>query len=86
MTGPRVAVSKEFMEAYSRLPRKIQKKVREFTEKFQKDPKQSGLNFEHVEAARDSKVRSVRIDQGESATIASPSAAPVEDSSTPYLD
>ena len=61
--NPQIAFSKEFMEAYSRLPRKIQKKVREFTEKFQKDPTQSGLNFERLEHAKDDKVRSVRVDQ-----------------------
>lgn len=61
--NPQIAFSKEFMAAYSRLPRKIQKKVRDFTEKFQRDPKQSGLNFERIEAARDDKVRSVRVDQ-----------------------
>lgn len=63
MTNPHIAFSKDFMEAYSRLPRKIQKKTREFTEKFQKDPTQSGLNFEPVENARDDKVRSIRVDQ-----------------------
>jgi len=63
MINPQVAFSKDFMEAYSRLPRKTQKKVREFTEKFQKDPTQAGLNFERLEDACDSKVRSVRVDQ-----------------------
>ena len=68
----RVAVSKEFMESYSRLPKVIQKKVREFTEKFQRDPTQSGINFERIEAARDEKVRSVRIDQAYRAIIVHP--------------
>ena len=61
--NPQIAFSKEFMEAYSGLPRKIQKKVREFTEKFQRGPTQSGLNFERIESAKDDKVRSVRVDQ-----------------------
>ena len=72
MINPQVAFSKDFMAAYSRLPRKIQKKVREFTEKFQKDPTQPGLNFERFDEARDSKVRSVRIDQAYRAIVIHP--------------
>lgn len=60
MRGPQIAVSKEFLEAYSRLPKGIQKKVREFTEKFKRDPTSRGINFETL-AVRDKKVRSVRI-------------------------
>lgn len=59
---PKVALSKDFLESLARLPKKIQKKAREFTEKFQRDPTQPGLNFERINA-RDPKVRSVRIDQ-----------------------
>jgi len=58
-----VAFSKEFMESYSRLPKKIQKKVRDFTEKFRQDPTQSGINFEKIHQAIDDKVRSARVDQ-----------------------
>lgn len=72
MINPQVAFSKDFMESYSRLPRKIQKKVREFTEKFQKDPTQPGLNFERLGEARDPKVRSVRIDQAYRAIVIHP--------------
>ena len=72
MISAQVAFSKDFMESYSRLPRTIQKKVREFTEKFQRDPTQRGLNFERVEGARDPKVRSVRIDQAYRAIVVHP--------------
>ena len=57
------ALSKDFLESYSKLPKKQQKKVREFTEKFQKDPTQPGINFERLSGSVDDKVRSVRIDQ-----------------------
>lgn len=69
---PRIAVSKDFLTALSRLPRAQQKKVREFTEKFQRDPTSSGINFERVELAVDPKVRSVRIDQTYRAIIVHP--------------
>ena len=72
MTQARVALSKEFMESYSRLPRTTQKKVREFTEKFQRDPTQSGIRFERIGHARDPKVRSVRIDQTYRAIVIQP--------------
>lgn len=68
---PRVALSREFLTAYSRLPKGIQKKVREFTEKFQQDPTQPGLNFERIQVA-DDKVRSVRIDQAYRAIVIHP--------------
>ena len=48
MAQAKVALSKDFMEAYATLPRSIQRKVRSFTEKFQRDPTQSGINFERI--------------------------------------
>lgn len=59
----RLAVAKTFLESYSRLPQKLQKKVREFTERFHEDPTRSGLNFEKLQGVRDPKVRSLRVDQ-----------------------
>lgn len=72
MSSPRIAFSKEFLESYSKLPRNIQKKTREFTEKFQRDPTQLSLNFEHLSGAVDSKVRSARIDQAYRAIVIHP--------------
>ena len=72
MNQARVAFSKDFLESYSRLPKNIQKKTREFTEKFQRDPTQPGLNFERLEGAVDPKVRSVRVDQAYRAIVIHP--------------
>lgn len=72
MSEPQVALSRDFMESYSRLPRQIQRKVREFTEKFQKDPSRSGFNLEQVAEANDRKVRSVRIDRSYRAIVIQP--------------
>ena len=69
---PQIALSRDFMEAYSRLPRKTQKKVRDFTRKFQEDPTQSGINFEPINGAIDPKVRSVRVDQAYRAIVVHP--------------
>jgi len=68
----RIALSKDFWESYSRLPKPQQKKVRDFAEKFQRDPTSSGINFERVHDAVDPKVRSVRIDQAYRAIVIHP--------------
>ena len=72
MVEARLALAKTFLEAYSRLPKKQQKKVREFTERFQEDPTRSGLNFERLEGARDPKVRSLRVDQAYRVIVVQP--------------
>lgn len=63
MVQAHLALARSFLESYSRLPQKIQKKVREFTERFQEDPTRSSLNFERLKGAKDPKVRSLRVDQ-----------------------
>jgi len=58
---PKVAISADFLAAFSRIPRAQQKKVREFTEKFRADPTIASINYERLAQMRDDKVRSVRI-------------------------
>ena len=69
---PTVAIADDFLEAYSRLPKKIQKKVRTFTEKFRTDPKSAAINYEKIYGTRDDKVRTVRIDQQYRAIVLHP--------------
>ncbi len=69
---PTVAIASEFLEAYARIPRAQQKKVREFTEKFQANPKSSGINYEKIHAVKDDRVRTVRIDKQYRAIILHP--------------
>ena len=59
----RIALAKSFLESYSSLPRRQQKKVREFIERVQEDPTRSGLNYESLQGAVDPRVRSLRVDQ-----------------------
>lgn len=68
---PQVALSREFLEAYARLPKAVQKKVREFTEKFKRDPTNRSINYEALNV-RDSKVRSVRIGDDYRAIVIQP--------------
>ena len=52
MKQAQVALSKDFLTALSRLPKKVAKKVREFTEKFRADPTSSGINLEPLAVLR----------------------------------
>ncbi len=72
MVKARLALARSFLDSYSALPAKIQKKVRELTDRFQEDATRSGLNFEHVAQARDPKVRSLRVDQTYRAIVVQP--------------
>ena len=69
---PTVAIASDFLEAYARIPRAQQKKVREFTEKFQANPKSASINYEKIHAVKDDRVRTVRIDQQYRAIILHP--------------
>lgn len=59
----RVAISNNFLEAFTKIPKQVQTKVRTFIEKFMLNPKAPGINYEKINDAKDKNVRSVRIDQ-----------------------
>ena len=63
MPDVKVAISDQFLDAFSEVPRSKQKKVRRFMTKFRRDPTLPGINYEKIEGAKDPKLRSVRIDQ-----------------------
>jgi hypothetical protein len=69
---PTVALGSDFLDAYARIPRAQQRKVREFTEKFKANPKSPGINYEKIHDVRDDKVRTVRIDQKYRAVVLRP--------------
>ena len=69
---PTVAIASEFLDAFARIPRAQQRKVREFTEKFRTNPKGAGINYEKIHAVKDDKVRTVRISQQYRAIILHP--------------
>lgn len=56
-----VAISREFLKAYARIPKSAQKKVEEFLTKFENDPRSPGINYEKINNARDDSFRSVRM-------------------------
>ena len=57
-----VAIADDFLTAFSRIPRKQQGKVIQFINKFRSDPGSAGINYEKITRAKDSNLRSVRID------------------------
>lgn len=61
-----------FFDAFSALPKAIQKKTREFMKKFIQDPTSGGINYEKIASFIDQSLRTVRIDQKYRAIIQAP--------------
>jgi superfamily I DNA/RNA helicase/mRNA-degrading endonuclease RelE of RelBE toxin-antitoxin system len=59
----RVALALSFLDAYSNLPKGIQKKTMEFIKKFKDNPRSSGINYENINNATSENLKSVRIDK-----------------------
>ena len=58
---PQVAISADFLLAFSQVPRTQQRKVRDFITRFQIDPTQHSINYEPIHDTLDDRVRTVRI-------------------------
>ncbi len=69
---PRIAISADFLTAYSKIPRAQQKKVRDFINRFRIDPTAASINYEPLNEVKDSRVRSVRIDLSYRAIVLHP--------------
>ena len=73
----RLAISDDFFDAYSRLPRNAQGKVSEFINRFRQDPTRPGLNYESIHDSRDKGMKSVRVDQAHRAIVLKPDSGNV---------
>lgn len=71
---PTVAISDGFLEAFAAIPKSQQRKVREFTEKFRRNPTAASINYEKIHCAKDKRVRTVRIGNDYRAVILHPEA------------
>ena len=60
--APQVAISSDFLSAFTEIPRKQQGKVMDFVSRFRSHPDSPGINYEKIRDARDGNLRSVRID------------------------
>ncbi len=77
MADVRVGFSDAFFTALTKLPPGIQAKVNKLVLKFQSDPESSGLNYEKLNAAKDSSMRSLRVDQAYRLILAAPQSGNV---------
>ena len=67
-----IAMSADFLSAFASLPRPQQRNVRTLITKFNANPASTGLNYERIRGARDSGMRSLRIDGGYRAIVLKP--------------
>jgi hypothetical protein len=58
----RLAMSYDFLDAFASIPQQQQSGVRQFLERFRRNPAAPTHNFEVIRHARDGNLRSVRID------------------------
>jgi superfamily I DNA/RNA helicase len=70
-----IALSNDFLLAYSSVQKNHQKKVREFIELFRERPDSPGIHYEPIESAKGKGLYSVRIDQAYRAVVFHPASA-----------
>jgi superfamily I DNA/RNA helicase len=73
-TSAQVGISDDFLEAFARIPKAKQKRVREFMEKFRANPRAPSIHLEPINDMRDDKVRTVRIGDDYRAIVVHPPA------------
>lgn len=60
---PKVALSQDFLLQLAKLPAAIHSKVMKWAIQFQSDPTSPGMNYENINGARDSNLKSIRVDR-----------------------
>lgn len=74
---PKVALSNDFLLQLSKLPTNVHTKVMKWAIQFQADPKSPGINYESINGARDSNLKSVRLDKDWRGIVFKPSSGDV---------
>jgi superfamily I DNA/RNA helicase len=72
-----IALSSDFLLAFSSVQKSHQKQIREFIERFRERPDAPGINYEVIQAAKGKDLYSVRINQAYRAVVFHPSNSPV---------
>lgn len=72
-----IAISSDFLLAFSNVQKGQQKQVREFIEKFREQPNAPGINYERIESAGGQGLYSVRINQSYRAVVFHPPGSDV---------
>ncbi len=73
----KVAISDDFLLAFSNVQKGHQKKVREFIELFRENPEAGGIQYHPLKKSRDPNLYSVRIDQAYRAIVFHPADSDV---------
>lgn len=60
---PKVALAQDFLLQLAKLPVSVHSKVMKWAIQFQADPRSTGINYEHIQGARDPNLKSVRLDK-----------------------
>jgi superfamily I DNA/RNA helicase len=74
---PRVALSQDFLLQLAKLAANVQSKVMKWAIQFQSDPTSPGINYENINGARDSNLKSVRLDRDWRGIVFKPDAGDV---------
>jgi hypothetical protein len=74
---PKIAMSDDFLRAFSAIPRDSQQAVLTFVAKFRQNPLARGINYEKINNAADSNMRSVRINDSLRGIVLKPSVGDV---------
>jgi AAA domain/UvrD-like helicase C-terminal domain len=68
----KVALSDDFLRCFAALPRDRQQAAMQFISKFRANPMSPGINYEKINNAADTNLRSVRVDQNYRAIVLKP--------------
>lgn len=74
---PKVALSQDFLLQLAKLPASVHSKVMKWAIQFQSDPTSPGINYENINSARDSNLKSVRVDRDWRGIVFKPSRGDV---------
>ncbi len=72
-----VAISNEFLLAFTNVQKSQQRQVREFIEKFREQPDAPGINYEPIKSAKGKDLYSVRVNQAYRAVVFRPASSSV---------
>lgn len=72
-----IALSSDFLLAFSNVQKSHQKQVREFIERFRERPDSPGINYEVIQSAKGKDLYSVRINQAYRAVVFHPAGSSV---------
>lgn len=75
--SPKIAMSDDFLKSFARIPRQNQQAVLTFVAKFRQNPLASGIDYERINDAADTNMRSVRIDDNLRGIILKPETGDV---------